>query len=128
MPPPGYDLVPHHRQVVSPQHLHASYHPSPTRVTAAPVYHQVLPSGAVLPAASTQAGNWNRLTGAIAAANTSYVGYMTASAAGAVAGTAAAAAEAAMAPAPAQTHGAMRAHAAVDIMAKSQGDQEAAQV
>ena len=37
-------------------------------------------------------------------------------------------AEAAMAPAPAQTHEAMRAHAAVDIMAKSQGDQEAAQV
>jgi len=57
-PPPGYSLVPNH-----------ALHGSPTRAAAQ--------SGGPLPAAAT-AAHWGRVTGAIAAANTSYASYQAA--------------------------------------------------
>ena len=57
-PPPGYSLVPTH-----------ALHGSPTRAAAQ--------SGGPLPAAAT-AAHWGRVTGAIAAANTSYASYQAA--------------------------------------------------
>jgi len=57
-PPPGYSLVPNH-----------ALHGSPTRAAAQ--------SGGPLPAAAS-AAHWGRVTGAIAAANTSYASYQAA--------------------------------------------------
>ena len=92
-PPPGYSLVPTH-----------ALHASPTRAGN----H----GGGPLPGAAT-AAHWGRVTGAIAAANTSYASYQGAATAGADGA-------APLRPGqPQQSAEHLRAHAAVNILAKN---------